>query len=324
MKIWDGFEDVMRWLLGMFGWKDNSTWGIVIKRIWGTCLVICAVLFTTVAVVFIVEDVLDKLGIYEREPYSYKGKFVSDRVRFYPGYRHAGALIDEYSKKVLVKDIENVYYREYEKWIVFVSESKAGYMDRETLEVKIPPQYDFAWNYSEEVAAVKDKGKIFFINRDGTKAFEQEFQAERQLTVIAFENGFCLMLSDDGTKQGLIDHQGNWLFQPVYDDIEVCDDGIYVEKDNIKKLYGLDGKTVLNELVIDDISPLSFYDVEEERIATLCIYSSCTYGPYGLITTEGKPITQPIYVEIEAISKDLYLCKPQGGLIDSQGNIIKM
>lgn len=315
-------KNIVRWLLGMFGWRDNSTWGIVIKRVWATCLVICVVVFTAVVMDIAVENILDELGIYERNPYSPKGEYVSDRVSFHAGYRHAGALIDDYSKKVLVKDIENVYCSQYEKWMVFVSKGKAGYMDRETLQVMIPPQYDFAWNFSEEVAAVINNGKLFFIRRDGTKAFEKEFQADHQLAVIEYDKGFCIMLGDDG-HFGLIDLLGNWAFEPVYDSIEVTEEGIYAGDVNIKRLYDFDGKTVLNELVINEVTELYFNNANDDKeLATLRKYSCREYGPYGLISTDGRMITKPIYKEIEAISKDLYLCKPQGVLIDSEGRIV--
>ena len=90
------------------------------------------------------------------------------------------------------------------------------------------------------------------------------------------------------------------------------------------KLYDFDGKTVLNELVINEVTELYFNSANDDKeSATLRKYCCREYGPYGLISTDGRMITKPIYKEIEAISKDLYLCKPQGVLIDSEGRIIQ-
>ena len=44
---------------------------------------------------------------------------------------------------------------------------------------------------------------------------------------------------------------------------------------------------------------------------------------YGLIDRNGKRITAPLYTGIEAIAEDLYLCQPDGIIINGQGKIIK-
>ena len=44
---------------------------------------------------------------------------------------------------------------------------------------------------------------------------------------------------------------------------------------------------------------------------------------YGLIDRNGKRITAPLYTGIEAIAEDLYLCQPDGIIINEQGKVIK-
>lgn len=43
---------------------------------------------------------------------------------------------------------------------------------------------------------------------------------------------------------------------------------------------------------------------------------------YGLLDSSGKVVTPPVYTSIKAIGKDLYLCKPQGVIIDGKEEVI--
>lgn len=44
---------------------------------------------------------------------------------------------------------------------------------------------------------------------------------------------------------------------------------------------------------------------------------------YGLLNRNGKTVTPPIYTSIEAIGKNLYLCQPDGVIINNKGEIVK-
>ena len=44
---------------------------------------------------------------------------------------------------------------------------------------------------------------------------------------------------------------------------------------------------------------------------------------YGLIDRSGKIVTAPEYTSIEAIAEDLYLCQPQGIIINGKGQQVK-
>jgi len=44
---------------------------------------------------------------------------------------------------------------------------------------------------------------------------------------------------------------------------------------------------------------------------------------YGLMDRNGKCITAPLYTRIEAIAKDLYLCYPDGIIINGEGKVVK-
>ena len=66
----------------------------------------------------------------------------------------------------------------------------------------------------------------------------------------------------------------------------------------------------------------------KQAVAT-CFRYEAQPGRYGLMSPDGRPVTLPRYTEIEAVGKDLYLCKineeyPSAGvLLDSKGQRVK-
>lgn len=302
MAIMKRIKNAFRWMLGMFGWQDNSTWGIVVKRVWGTCLAICALTFTVQYAYHAITDKPHEVGYYN-----------------WPPTRLNEDIAREEWESEMKRERENP-----EGIIAFEDDNgKRGYKIESTGEVIVPAQYDHAWVFSEGVGAVLVDSTVFFVNRDGNKAFEQEFHPKQLFAVIKFDDGYCAMFSDKEPLYGMVDHQGNWALPPVFELAWVGDDGFYAvlpNDDNVLKLYDFDGKTVLNDFVINKVSELYYKDDNgEQGLATLRKYCSREFGPNGLITTDGRVITHPVYKEIEAITKDLYLCKPQGVLINSEG-----
>ena len=62
-----------------------------------------------------------------------------------------------------------------------------------------------------------------------------------------------------------------------------------------------------------------------QAVAT-CQRYQAEWGWYGLLGPDGKTVTPPIYSSIEAIGKDLYLCKPvysQGVILNSKGQRVE-
>ncbi len=105
-----------------------------------------------------------------------------------------------------------------------------------------------------------------------------------------------------------------------------------------KQVYDYSGNLV-NDCVISAIYPL-WYTIgkknnpyeEEDGCYEIVQMATCdkyevSFGDYsehfGLIDKNGKRITEPIFNHIEAIGKDLYLCSPQGIIIDSKGRVVE-
>ena len=109
--------------------------------------------------------------------------------------------------------------------------------------------------------------------------------------------------------------------------------------DHTQRTYTLQGQLIANSLIRDvtqlkyntqelvyptNPSDDEYYDVEpytRMAVATCLRYEAeCDW--YGLMSPDGKMLTPPSYVSIEAVGKDLYLCKTNYGfgvLLNSKG-----
>jgi hypothetical protein len=75
---------------------------------------------------------------------------------------------------------------------------------------------------------------------------------------------------------------------------------------------------------VEDKEGLTIYET------ATCMKYKVPCGKYGLMTKDGHPITDPLFYDIEAIKKDLYLCSyedeyPNDGesvLMNSKGEIV--
>ena len=356
----------VKWVLGLFGFKDNSIWGVTIKRIWGSCIVILACMLTATALYEFAMWAAKETGIYNpyRRPIE---RVISDNISYFKSYNKKGEICDKNTGKALIKNIDWICISEDSDTLaVYATNNKRGFFNIYTGKVEIPAIYDHAWLFAEGVAAVMKNGSLMFIDRYGEKAFSQEFIVHHDLYDIQFEHGFCMLHDPRNLNNGLINHQGEWAIEPEYntirydegywivtnddnvyglydkdmqmlmpfeyDYIRVGEEGIYaVVNRGTQMLYDFDGKTVLNPLVINYVNPL-YYETENTdndanytmEHATLRYYSSYHYSELkGLISAEGKVITYPIYQDIEAIGKDLYLCNPQGVILNSKGEMVK-
>lgn len=62
------------------------------------------------------------------------------------------------------------------------------------------------------------------------------------------------------------------------------------------------------------------------RDVATCMRYEADYGWYGLMAPDGRLITPPSYVNIEAISEDLYLCETtcgRGVVLNSKGKKVE-
>ena len=111
------------------------------------------------------------------------------------------------------------------------------------------------------------------------------------------------------------------------------------DRNHIAKRYDYEGNLVVL-FVIDNIENMQYpttelYHLEEsDEYSSNNIYAiaDCqkymvrggSYDEYfGLMDRNGTRITSPEYTSIEAVGKDLYLCQPQGIIINGKGERVE-
>ncbi len=252
---------------------------------------------------------------------------------------------------------------------VFSTGKKRGYFNIYTGKVVIPAQYSKAWIFSEDIAAVVQNDSLFFIDHTGERIFRHGFSFPKTGGSFCFHNGYCLLTNEKGkmgliNKNGqwalapeydnLVREgrnywsackNGHWgVFSDSLAEILACeygmvtvseDNGIYISlADHSQKRCDYDG-TILDNFTCGNVNQLSYdtgtYNEEGETIigTAQCWRYSVETGYYGLMGTDGKPITPPLYQDIEAIGKNIYRCSYDYNgrfsvLVDGKGNTINL
>lgn len=101
--------------------------------------------------------------------------------------------------------------------VVFKQGKEWGYLNSLT-GGPLPERYDYAWPFSEGMAAVMKDKRLMFIDPKGKVVINTEFGRIPEGVDCKFIQGYCVVNSREGLT-GLIDKQGNWALQPIYDEI---------------------------------------------------------------------------------------------------------
>ena len=109
--------------------------------------------------------------------------------------------------------------------VVYALSDKRGYVNAHTGEIIIDAlanNYQKAWVFSENLAAVMQEGKIGFINENNEVIIPFEYDYSEKCRIwnfgYLFHKGYCIMTDKEGNF-GLIDSKGKWVVKPSYDEI---------------------------------------------------------------------------------------------------------
>ena len=167
---------------------------------------------------------------------------------------------DEFTTPRLDHVFINAYNSEDSLVVFRTFDRLRGYLNVKTGKIIFPAQYQRAWNFSEGIAAVYKEGLVSFINSSGEPAFPTTFPIRYNLNyddiAFQFHNGLCIMRTMDN-KWGLINTQGEWVVEPIYNTIDAPYHGYRRVYDGCR--YGLlaeDGSIAL-PVVYDDIRSAS-------------------------------------------------------------------
>jgi len=205
---------------------------------------------------------------------------------------------------------------------IFCDGQHRGFFNVFTGKMVIPPVYARAWQFYCDRAAVEQDGQLFFIDRRGAVVANATVPPCDSLVYdsgywLLRRNGLWAVLTADSLKTVV-------PFEYSHVNIE-RDMGIRVSTTKgVSSLLSFDGQTVLQPICIMGVEKL-FYDtskLEREQASCHAYYSSDAPRLYGLMSDKGVVLTAPVYQQIEAISSTLFLCLPQGVMVNDKGEII--
>lgn len=152
-------------------------------------------------------------------------------------------------------------------------------------------------------------------------------------------NDSSLYLVRQGNNYGIVKSDGDFLYPCIYSNINFSEEDIFLTmKDNTIRRGKYDG-TITDEEVYMNVYTLSYYDgytgkndeygdsIKKEVETDLMCYVAGNYYK-GLMRKDGVKVTKPIYKDIKALNKNLYICSYDNDgennvLLDAKGNIVK-
>lgn len=220
---------------------------------------------------------------------------------------------------------------------VFCAEDKRGYFNVNTGKIVIKPRFRRAWNFSEGLAAVQLNGYVGFLDPQGNVAIDFKFPYYgNPISSYIFKDGYCVAADSTGLC-GVIDRKGNWIIEPVYENVSVFKEYAIVSKAGVRVQVLYDG-TVLNSYVLDDVSQLTFEQDEyyENKDGEVCsvtktIDTGLFYyrvgGRVGLMDSACRRLTEPVYYTIRAVNKNMFRAFLLDGysevILDAKGRVMQ-
>lgn len=280
-------------------------------------------------------------------------------------YYHGSDRIGERGKRhSLVKGVDWVTGDDSDSLWVVASGGRRAYFNANTGCMLSPFIYRKAWIYSEGVAAVVDSNyRLRFLDTQGNPAFARSFEYQKEhICDYVFKKGLC-QVYDSLNRVGLINRSGEWVVAPEYDSmsyvgtywtlmradsltvldsagrtvigmrlgqqLSITDDGdleVWQQR-RPACLYNKEGKVVAKQTYWN-LSQLTYYDDDSEIYTGMLSYQT-SYMHNGLMTSDGRVLTDAIYGEIIAYGKDLFRAEYECGygtsyvLLNSKGQLVE-
>lgn len=289
----------------------------------------------TISVVGVTNDWFCSYHDRDNDSDMLKGDNLSARIGRYGQI----TIIDENTGKAVLKDVKFEWTAtpDNDSLAVFCYEDKRGYFNSYTGQVAIQPQYRRAWFFSCGLAGVQKDGMIGFIDHQGNTVIDFKFPYYgNPLSEFVFHDGVCVVANDKGLC-GVIDTLGNWLIQPEYKSISTYKDYAIVTNPGSLLMVDYSGN-IIDDNLVGYVVALE-YDVTERYVTTDgtvgVIEESLSTGMFayyvgglcGLMDSQGKRITQPLYDYLEAESNDLFSASLRGSgarvILNRQGKVVK-
>lgn len=112
---------------------------------------------------------------------------------------------------------------------IFGNNERYGYLDVRTGAVAIDPQFQYAGEFSEGLAPIRNLGEVGFIDTTGKLAVSVKGTIQN-LSSAKMSNGCAIVDIGGNNTYGILSHNGEWLLEPIYSHIEKCYEDCYIVK----------------------------------------------------------------------------------------------
>lgn len=231
-----GLWQVICWVANIFGYKDDSKYGLFVRRFFAGCLsvIVFAVAVLSLAMVY---KCLKTDDTQNDESEYVTNTYVSRNIYYHDTQDGLGYIFNMRTGEKLIKHVAWIAKPEVGDSIVCYSDGKnRGYFNALTGRVVIPATYKRAWAFSDGLAAVQQGDSIVFLRHDGKLAFRKSIVFSLLADGYRFHGGYCIIAWGD-CHYGLINKKGEWALPPVYLDMHRANNGYWIIKD--KNGYGL-------------------------------------------------------------------------------------
>lgn len=328
-------------------WKEFwSKFQKVLNVSWKVALVIFAVFI----VALIAEAGYGYYDDYYGESSHDWDRHLSDRIWVHYYYRDVVRVYDSQTGDYITPKLQwvSVVPNRGSVAVFCDKDGKRGFLNVNTGKIVIGGKYQYAWVFSEELAAVVEPdGKMGFIDETGKYVIAPKLDYIPSHDYV-FKHGVCCIENQDG-KLGLLNRDGAWILPQEYEYIDYISDlDMFVVKKNDKKgllrngsfewvfpveyedifceknafvlckdyqrqRVSFDGK-VVDSFVIDGTKPLKYQvkfccDNDEEYEISDKVIAYRVCGLWGVMDKHtGKVVVPAKYEEVDMISANVLKC----------------
>jgi len=197
--------------------------------------------------------------------------------------------------------------------MMYVDKSGAKLIDKdEVVQGLFSASLESAGFCSEDLISIRENGSNSYYSIRGDKLFGDYEEAG------TFTNGLAAVKIDG--KWGIIDSEGSYVIDPVYEDIKLDPQGKYVC--NYSALAKVDGQYHLYDSKWNVINNFSCDDMDIPTEDGVFAFSSD--GKWGFADTKGNVVVEPVYDQAKSFSNGLAAVCKDGlwGFIDKEGNTV--
>lgn len=338
------FGGIWQFIRNIFSWKNKTPFWRVIWCV----ITICIVAFTSMLGYAFYDEFYARKHRYCD---YYSRTDLGQDLGFYNNGKGKSYIYNKETGKKIQTGLDWIARPEDgDSLVVFAKDGKRGFLSRRSGNITIPAKFDAAWCFNDGVAGVCEGDSVYFIDHSGKSINARKFKRANGHNYTYHGNYFVNQVGD---KLGLVDRMGQDATPAIYEDIiamannmwamkyngkmgaindkgviivpneykgvEIYPEGgiVVMADNNSKKRLDYEGN-VTDDFVYDYTYTMEYYSDELDKEGNLIKkpanlwYYSCN-GHYGLIDKNGKPVTPPLYSNIEAFTADLFECQIDSG-----------